>query len=143
MRRLFIALAAALALAGCAIPKPAPIYYQSPAVSAQIEQSERLSREIKSGRQRLERLQQLLGKTMSPVDGDAIRKDIEEQKRQIDELETQLAGLPAIDRRAYQPAAASTISPCVTTTCGSVNVQGYYRKDGTYVRPHTRSRGRR
>jgi hypothetical protein len=26
---------------------------------------------------------------------------------------------------------------------GSVNVRGYYRKDGTYVRPHTRSRPRR
>jgi hypothetical protein len=24
-----------------------------------------------------------------------------------------------------------------------VHVRGYYRRDGTYVRPHTRSRGRR
>lgn len=30
-------------------------------------------------------------------------------------------------------------SPCVTSNCGSVSVQGYTRKDGTYVRPHTRS----
>lgn len=34
-------------------------------------------------------------------------------------------------------------APCVTGSCGPVNVRGYYRKDGTYVRPHTRSRGRR
>lgn len=39
-------------------------------------------------------------------------------------------------------------APCVTATCGPVSVKGYYRKDGTYVRPHTRSapgagRGRR
>lgn len=31
-------------------------------------------------------------------------------------------------------------APCVTSSCGSVNVKGYYRKDGTYVRPHTRRR---
>lgn len=43
---------------------------------------------------------------------------------------------------------ASDDSPCVESTCGPVSVKGYYRKDGTYVRPHTRSapgsgRGRR
>jgi hypothetical protein len=32
-------------------------------------------------------------------------------------------------------------SPCVYGNCGSVSVKGYYRKDGTYVRPHTRSSG--
>lgn len=31
-------------------------------------------------------------------------------------------------------------SPCVTSSCGPVSVKGYYRKDGTYVRPHTRRR---
>lgn len=30
-------------------------------------------------------------------------------------------------------------SPCVTGYCGPVKVKGYYRKNGTYVRPHTRS----
>jgi hypothetical protein len=30
-----------------------------------------------------------------------------------------------------------------TSSSGSVHVRGYYRKDGTYVRPHTRSRPRR
>lgn len=37
----------------------------------------------------------------------------------------------------------STPSPTVTappTSSGDVQVRGYYRKDGTYVRPHTRSR---
>lgn len=34
--------------------------------------------------------------------------------------------------------------PAATSTgSGSVHVRGYYRRDGTYVRPHTRSRGRR
>lgn len=30
-------------------------------------------------------------------------------------------------------------APCVSGTCGPVQVKGYVRKDGTYVRPHTRS----
>ncbi|MCP5173480.1 MAG: hypothetical protein H6996_00060 [Moraxellaceae bacterium] len=34
-------------------------------------------------------------------------------------------------------------SSCVTSYCGSVNVRGYTRKDGTYVRPHTRSRAKK
>lgn len=38
---------------------------------------------------------------------------------------------------------SSDRAPCVTGYCGSVSVKGYYRKDGTYVRPHTRSRPRR
>lgn len=47
------------------------------------------------------------------------------------------------------PPASSTLTtgasdaPCVTGYCGSTNVRGHYRKDGTYVRPHTRSRSRR
>lgn len=35
---------------------------------------------------------------------------------------------------------ASQPAPCVTSYCGPVSVKGYYRKDGTYVRPHTRKR---
>jgi predicted small lipoprotein YifL len=31
-------------------------------------------------------------------------------------------------------------APCVNAYCGPVQVQGYYRKDGTYVRPYTRRR---
>lgn len=31
-------------------------------------------------------------------------------------------------------------APCVSGYCGPINVKGHYRKDGTYVRPHTRSR---
>lgn len=34
-------------------------------------------------------------------------------------------------------------APCVYGYCGPVHVRGYYRKDGTYVRPHTRSLPRR
>jgi hypothetical protein len=37
------------------------------------------------------------------------------------------------------PANSSDRAPCVYATCGPVQVNGYYRKDGTYVRPHTRS----
>jgi hypothetical protein len=34
--------------------------------------------------------------------------------------------------------AGSSPAPCVTGYCGPVHVKGYYRKDGTYVRPYTR-----
>lgn len=34
--------------------------------------------------------------------------------------------------------AGSSAAPCVTGYCGPVHVKGYYRKDGTYVRPYTR-----
>jgi hypothetical protein len=37
----------------------------------------------------------------------------------------------------------SSSAPCVTSVCGPVSVKGYIRKDGTYVRPHTRSRAKR
>lgn len=43
----------------------------------------------------------------------------------------------------YWGGASRASAPCVTGYCGPVNVRGYYRKDGTYVRPHTRSRPRR
>lgn len=33
-------------------------------------------------------------------------------------------------------------SSCVTSYCGPIQVRGYYRKDGTYVRPHTRRRSK-
>ena len=43
------------------------------------------------------------------------------------------------DSVAYKATTAtSNPAPCVTSYCGPVNVKGYYRKDGTYVRPHTR-----
>jgi hypothetical protein len=37
---------------------------------------------------------------------------------------------------------AATSAPA-STGSGTVHVRGYYRRDGTYVRPHTRSRPRR
>lgn len=40
-------------------------------------------------------------------------------------------------------ASGSGNAPCVTSVCGPVSVRGYTRKDGTYVRPHTRSRARK
>jgi hypothetical protein len=44
------------------------------------------------------------------------------------------------------PEPNETVSPSTSTptsTGGPVQVRGYYRKDGTYVRPHTRSAPRR
>jgi hypothetical protein len=35
------------------------------------------------------------------------------------------------------------ISPSYIPSSGTVSVKGYYRKDGTYVRPHTRSAPKR
>lgn len=47
-------------------------------------------------------------------------------------------GLPASN---YSTSGASANdAPCVSSSCGPVQVKGYFRKDGTYVRPHTRSR---
>lgn len=144
MKKLLIALASALVLIGCAAPPSAPTYYPTPASAEQKKHREKVIQDLKNGKERLVQLQQLLGKVTSPVDGAAIRVDIEAQEKQIDELETQLAGMPALDYSGYRPAGvAGNAAPCVTSTCGSVNVRGYYRKDGTYVRPHTRSRGRR
>lgn len=42
-----------------------------------------------------------------------------------------------------QISSSNTDAPCVYNTCGPVHVKGYYRKNGTYVRPYTRSRARR
>lgn len=43
----------------------------------------------------------------------------------------------------YIRSSAATYTPPVTRGPGTVKVHGYYRKDGTYVRPHTRSAPRR
>lgn len=43
-----------------------------------------------------------------------------------------------------QPSYRSTYTPSSSTNSGgSVSVKGYYRKDGTYVKPHTRSAPKR
>lgn len=45
----------------------------------------------------------------------------------------------------YSPSGSNSaqgIALCVSSYCGPVQVKGYYRKNGTYVRPHTRSRRR-
>ncbi len=54
---------------------------------------------------------------------------------------------PYMRCKSYQEASGykaitttSLPAPCITSYCGPVNVKGYYRKDGTYVRPHTRKR---
>jgi hypothetical protein len=38
----------------------------------------------------------------------------------------------------YSSHSSSKLAPCVSSNCGPVYVKGYYRKDGTYVRGHTR-----
>jgi hypothetical protein len=45
--------------------------------------------------------------------------------------------------RDSEPRPAATSAPAVSSGSGPVHVRGYRRRDGTYVRPHTRSRGRR
>ncbi len=39
-----------------------------------------------------------------------------------------------------EPKSKTTTSTRNTNSSGTVQVKGYYRKDGTYVRPHTRSK---
>jgi hypothetical protein len=41
-------------------------------------------------------------------------------------------------KSAVAASAGADPAPCVTGYCGPVHVKGYYRKDGTYVRPYTR-----
>lgn len=41
------------------------------------------------------------------------------------------------------PSSAGEATASPSATGGPVNVRGYYRKDGTYVRPHTRNAPRR
>jgi hypothetical protein len=36
--------------------------------------------------------------------------------------------------------AGAAAAPCVTSYCGPIHVNGYYKKDGTYVRPYTRKK---
>jgi len=46
-----------------------------------------------------------------------------------------------IQPSTYSPTSSEQSSaPCVSSYCGPVQVKGYYRKNGTYVQPHTRSR---
>jgi hypothetical protein len=48
-----------------------------------------------------------------------------------------VAAVVADSAKPQPPSGGSSASP---GTGGSVHVRGYYRRDGTYVRPHTRSR---
>jgi hypothetical protein len=48
-----------------------------------------------------------------------------------------IAVVPTDSVKPQPPSGGSAASP---STGGSVHVRGYYRRDGTYVRPHTRSR---
>lgn len=45
----------------------------------------------------------------------------------------------AEDDNAYDTRSSGSADTYTPGTGGPVNVQGYYRKNGTYVRPHTRS----
>jgi hypothetical protein len=59
------------------------------------------------------------------------------------ELSSFRSYLAASGQSAYGSTSASAggsgNASCVTSVCGPVSVRGYTRKDGTYVRPHTRS----
>lgn len=61
--------------------------------------------------------------------------------------EAERAGYRAAKNCPNAPAPAETIAPAAGSapsgSSGTVQVKGYYRKDGTYVRPHTRSAPRR
>ena len=46
---------------------------------------------------------------------------------------------PAAKQKSALPTANSTAAPTRSATGTDVQVRGYYRKDGTYVQPHTRS----
>jgi tetratricopeptide (TPR) repeat protein len=65
---------------------------------------------------------------------------------QVYEIEVANPELARARPPASEPSVTTTDLPDVTTTNGrpkTVQVDGYYRKDGTYVRPHRRSAPRR
>jgi hypothetical protein len=59
----------------------------------------------------------------------------------IDTYEIETTEYPALNflKSSYLRKSAKRDSNYSTGTGGSVNVKGYYRKDGSYVKPHTRS----
>lgn len=66
-------------------------------------------------------------------------------RAQVAEAEEKARAYREAHPPAYQPpvSRSPSYSPPSYSGGGSVHVRGYYRKDGTYVRPHTRSRPRR
>ena len=48
-----------------------------------------------------------------------------------------------VNGNSYSSGSSRYTPSSSTSSGGSVHVKGYYRKNGTYVRPHTRSSGRR
>lgn len=143
MKKVLAAFVLALMLFGCAAPSPVPAYYSLGEPVEITQRRHELTEEWTAAKARHKQLWDLLGKVTSPEDGAAIRAKIDDQQRQIEVLEEQMAQMPARESGAYISPNYSLGSsykpaPCVAGTCGPVNVRGYYRKDGTYVRPHTR-----
>lgn len=152
MKKLLSVFALILILAGCATqyptsaPSPSTTYdpFREPAETALRRQA--LTQQLSELRAYQKQAQSSLGGGTSS-DNAAAASDatVGDLQTQIDYLEDQLASMPAIGSSTYLLGTLShnpsyDTAPCVTGSCGSVSVRGYYRKDGTYVRPHTRSR---
>lgn len=146
MNKLLTILALVLMLVGCGTQRPTPSSYdpfRDPAEIAQRRQT--LSKQLSDLKAHQKQVQWSSSRGRSPEISAALHAQVDDLQGQIDYLEDQLASLPAVGSASYlsgDSAAGSSYdgAPCVTGSCGSVSVRGYYRKDGTYVRPHTRSR---
>lgn len=151
MKKLLSVIALVLMLAGCATqyptsaPSPSTTYdpFREPAETALRRQA--LTQQLSELKAYQKQALSSLGRGTSSDNAAASDASVSDLQTQIDYLEDQLASLPAIGSSTYllgtsSPNPSYDTAPCVTGSCGSVSVRGYYRKDGTYVRPHTRSR---
>lgn len=151
MKKLLTVFGLILMLAGCATQHPthAPSHaaaydpFRNPPETALRRQS--LTQQLSELRAYQKQAQESLGRGISSGNSAASGAPVGDFQAQIDYLEDQLASLPAAGSGTHllgtpSPNPSYDTAPCVTGSCGSVNVRGYYRKDGTYVRPHYRSR---
>jgi len=160
MFRFIFGLLFAATLSGCAAPTPAPVYAGKslPSSSYGISQGVlaptcfEVSAHVKDDDDSVPASYRCL--TVEPmagvpagicqaVSGYYLKDGSYVPPHQRCELASFRSFLDASTRSAYSSASGSGDAPCVTSVCGPVSVRGYTRKDGTYVRPHTRSRPRK
>lgn len=147
MKKLLTAFALVLMLLGCGVSRPTltPTYVPFKESNETTLRRQTLTQQLSELRTYKKQAQGSSGKGFFSKNSASSGADVGDIQAQIDYLEDQLASLPAVGSGSnlsgnLSGGSSYDAAPCVTGACGSVNVRGYYRKDGTYVRPHSRSR---
>lgn len=158
MYRLIVGLFLAAAISGCAAPTPAPVYtggslpsssygvaHAVPAPAC-LEASAHVKKdgEFVPASYRCLTVEPMAGVPAGicqAVSGYYLKDGSYVPSHQRCELASFRSYLAASTQSGYGSASGGNgnNAPCVTSVCGPVSVRGYTRKDGTYVRPHTRS----